>query len=48
MGISQLKEGKESGHLKKYVHKIRGKKGRKLRCGKPNETTEISCQRKIL
>lgn len=41
-------EGKESGYLKYYVHKIKARKGGKLRGGKPNETAEISWQRKIL
>lgn len=42
------KEGKESEYLKNYVHKIRARKEEKHRCGKPNETAEISWQRKIL
>lgn len=46
MGISQQKEEKESGYLKN-IYEIRAKKEGQPRCGKPNETTEISWQGKI-
>lgn len=47
--VHSMEGGKENRIVKKiHVYKIRARKEGKLSCGKPNETTEISWQRKIL
>lgn len=46
--VFSIVEEKESGYFLNYIHKIRIRKERQPRCGKPNEITEISWQGKIL
>lgn len=43
-------EGEKGNKIVKniHVHKIRARKEGKLSCGKPNETTEISWQKKSI